>query len=307
MRALRPLLVGIGLLAMLSLCRAGEEVPAVLEVFESAEPERIATGYRFTEGPVWSAAGYLLFSDIPANRIYQWTPDGNCVVFREPSGNSNGLLFDRQARLLACEHGNRRVSRTEKDGRVVALAERYEGKRLNSPNDLVVRSDGVLFFTDPPYGIKPEEKEQPVNGVYRLDPDGTLTLLAGDFDRPNGLALSPDEKVLYVADCSRSLIRAFDVAADGSVANSRIVCEMPREQRFTPDGMKVDARGNLYVTGGASGLWVFRPGGQVLARVAFPEGTANCAFGGPDGRSLFVTASKSVYRLRTRVPGNIAR
>lgn len=263
----------------------------------------MATGFQFTEGPVWSERGYLLFSDIPAGRIWQWTSDGTCVVFREPSGNSNGLAFDRQGRLLACEHGNRRVSRTEKDGKVVTVAEKFDGKRLNSPNDLAVRSDGSIYFTDPPWGVKPEERELPYCGVYRVASDGTLSLLASDFEHPNGIAFSPDEKTLYVGDDSRKHVRAFDVGRNGRLTNGRILFQRADDPQFTPDGMKVDARGNLYVTGSASGLWVISPRGEVLAHVVLPEGPANCAFGGPDHRTLFLTAGTSLYRLRTRIPG----
>ncbi len=288
--------------AVLLLAGAGlraEEPAGTERLFESAVPERVATGYQFTEGPAWGREGFLLFTDIPAGRIVKWVPDAACTVFREPSGNANGLAFDRQGRLLACEHGNRRVSRTDAAGTVTTLADRYGGKRLNSPNDLAIRSDGSVYFTDPPYGVQPKERELDFCGLYRIAPDGTLSLLAGDFERPNGVAFSPDEKTLYVDDTARRHVRAFTVRPDGGVAGSRILCEVPAEEKPSPDGLKVDREGNLYVTAGRAGLWVFRPTGQVLCRVALPEGATNCAFGGPDGRSLFVTAGKSLYRLRT--------
>jgi gluconolactonase len=207
--------------------------PDLSALVEPGEPERIATDFRGADGPVWHPGGYLLFSDIRDSTIYKWTPDGKLEKFRSPSGKSSGLTFDQQGRLVACEHGNRRVSRTETDGAVVTLADRYEGKRLNSPNDVVVKSDGSIYFTDPPYGLskyepvagigEPGEKELTFNGVYRLSPDGkTLSLLVDDFDRPNGLAFSPDEKVLYVADTSMRHIRAFDVKPDGTLVNGRV-------------------------------------------------------------------------------------
>ena len=174
---------------------------------ESGDPELLATGFQFTEGPVWHPDGFLLFSDIPANRVHRWTPTGLVDVWRKPSGNSNGLTLDRENRLVACEHGNRRVSLGGAGGAVASLADTYEGKRLNSPNDLVVKSDGTVYFTDPPYGITPSEsspyskvQEQPCNGLYRILTDGTVELLADDFDRPNGLAFSPGESILYVDD-----------------------------------------------------------------------------------------------------------
>ncbi|NLC56668.1 MAG: SMP-30/gluconolactonase/LRE family protein [Armatimonadetes bacterium] len=299
-------LLGIGVLVGAGLA-VGSEGGRADAIFVDATPERLATGFQFTEGPVWSEEGYLLFSDIPPGRIYRWTPDGKCVVFREPSGNSNGLAFDRQGRLLACEHGNRRLSRLEKDGTARTLADRVGGKRLNSPNDLAVRSDGAIYFTDPPWGVKPEERELAYCGVYRLAPNGKLSLLADDFEHPNGIAFSPDERTLYVGDDRRRQVRAFDVRRDGRLANGRVLFQPEAEANFTPDGMKVDVKGNLYVTGSASGLWVVSPKGEVLARVSLLEGPANCAFGGPDHRWLFLTAGSSLYRLRTRHAGCVPR
>jgi gluconolactonase len=277
-------------------------------LIEAGDPERIAGGFQFTEGPVWRPGGELLFSDIPASRIYRWQPGGEATVWREPSGNSNGLTLDRQGRLIACEHGNRRVSRTEADGSVTAIAESYSGKRLNRPNDVVVRSDGSVYFSDPPYGAKPgeqmapEEIEQPVNGVYRILPDGALELLAGDFERPNGLAFSPDERTLYIDDSARRHVRAFDVLPDGRLANSRVICDMDHPQPGSPDGMKVDVEGHLYVTG-ATGVWVFEPDGELLGVIALPERPANCAWGDADRQTLYITARTSLYRIRTMVGG----
>jgi len=268
-----------------------------------ATVEKVAGDFGFTEGPVWHRDGYLLFTDIPRNRIMKWHPTEGVSIFREPSQQANGLIFDRQGRLVAAEHAARRVSRTESDGRIVALVERYEGKRLNSPNDLVQARDGAIYFTDPPYGLpqQKEGKELEVNGVYRLAPDGTLTLLADDFERPNGLAFSPDEKTLYIADSTRQHVRAFDVQADGRLANGRVFADMtpwPGAQGGA-DGMKVDGQGRLFVTG-AGGVWVFDATGATLGVIETPETPANCAFGGADGKTLYVTARTGLYRVNLR-------
>ena len=269
---------------------------------ESGDPERLATGFQFTEGPVWHPKGFLLFSDIPAARIYAWRPDGRVSVWREGSGNSNGLTIGHDGRLLACEHGNRRVSITEGDDTVVTLADSYEGKRLNSPNDLVMGSDGSVYFTDPPYGIEPLPSEQPCNGVYRVRPDGAVERIFDDFDRPNGLAFSPDGSVFYVDDSRRRHVRAFDVQPDGTFTNSRVIADMDHPQPGSPDGMKVDREGHLYVAG-ATGVWVFEPDGTHLGVIVTPERPSNCAWGDADGRSLYITARTSLYRVRVTVPG----
>jgi sugar lactone lactonase YvrE len=272
------------------------------DLFETTEMQEVASGFRFTEGPVWHPAGYLLFSDIPASTIYRWTPGSPPQAWRSPSGNSNGLTFDRQGRLVACEHGNRRVSRTEADGTVVDLATHYQGKRLNSPNDVAVRSDGSVYFTDPPYGIKPQQQELPFHGVYRLAPDGKLELLVDDFDRPNGLAFSPDEKTLYIDDTTRRQIRAFDVAPAGSLSNGRLFVQMESEMEGGPDGMKVDVEGNIYCTGPGA-VWVYRPDGALVGWVVGPQRPANLAFGGPDLKTLYITARTELYALHTRIAG----
>ena len=276
---------------------------------ESGDPELLATGFQFTEGPVWHPDGYLLFSDIPADRIYRWRPEGVVDVWREPSGNSNGLTLDPDNLLVACEHGNRRVSRGGAGAAADSLAERYDGKLLNSPNDLVVKSDGTVYFTDPPYGIEPSEsspyskvQEQPCNGLYRILTDGTVELLADDFDRPNGLAFSPGESTLYVDDSPRRHVRAFDVRGDGSLTNSRIFADMDHPQPGSPDGMKINVEGTLFVTG-ATGIWVFEPDGACLGVIVTPERPANCAWGDDDRQSLYITARTSLFRVRTTVPG----
>ena len=272
--------------------------------------EKLADGCTFTEGPVWNAAdGYLLWSDIPENRIRRWSPNEGVTFFRDPSGKSNGLTYDRQGRLIACEHGNRRVSRTESDGSIVTSASHYEGKRLNSPNDVVVKSDGSIYFTDPPYGLMEglggDDLQQYLDfcGVYRLSPDGsTLTLLVDDFSRPNGLAFSPDESLLYIDDTERGHIRVFHVTADGTLERGTVFAELKGDGPGAPDGMKVDVEGNVYCTG-PGGIFVLDPAGKLLGRIRMPEQTTNVAWGDSDWKSLVITASSSVYRLRLNVPG----
>ncbi|KYH42158.1 MAG: gluconolactonase [Candidatus Bathyarchaeota archaeon B26-2] len=274
-------------------------------MLDESKLERIATGFKFTEGPVWNASeDFLLFSDIPANRIYKWPGNGEVDVFREPSGNSNGLTYDKEGRLIICEHGNRRLSRIELDGTYTILADGFRGKRLNSPNDVVVKSDGTIYFTDPPYGIRPEEQELPFQGVFHLDPDsGELNLVVADFDRPNGLAFSPDEETLYIADSSsRRHVRAFDVRPDGALSGGRVFAEIRSELPGNPDGMKVDVEGNLYVAA-AGGVWIFSEDGDHLGVIRTPETPANCAWGGEDWRTLFITARASLYRIRLGIPG----
>jgi gluconolactonase len=279
--------------------------------------ERVAGGFIFTEGPVWTGDA-LLFSDIPNNRIVRWRrlpEDPEVTTFA--TGQSNGLTLDRQRRLLAAEHGGRRVTRVADNGERTVLAERYQGKRLNSPNDIVVKSDGTIYFTDPPYGVNTvapgiarpagwwtapmQGKEQPCNGVYRLATDGSLQLVAEDFALPNGLAFSPDESLLYINDSARQHIRAFDVGADGRLTNNRIVLDMSSSDPGVPDGMKVDVQGNIYCTGGG-GVWICRTDGTLLGRVLMDELPANLGWG-EDGSVLFMTSRTSLYRLKTRTRG----
>jgi gluconolactonase len=270
----------------------------------------VATGFRFTEGPLWDpATGSLLFSDIPAGRIYAWH-QGEVKVFREESGKSNGLTWHADGGLLACEHLNRRVSRTLADGTVVALAEKFEGRRVNSPNDLVCHSSGAVYFSDPPYGIQSAdqgalaEQEQPLNGLYLVRPGEHEPVLVGnDFERPNGMAFSPDERWLYVADTPRYHLRRFEVREDGTLGGGEVLATLDAERgQGRPDGLKVDTEGRIYTTG-PGGLWVLSPEGEALGHVAFPEKTSNCAWGDEDWRSLYVTTGPSIYRLRTLVPG----
>lgn len=271
---------------------------------KNAKIKRVATGFQFTEGPIWfPEEKYLLFSDIPANKIYQLTPDGKLTIFREPSHNSNGLTRDKQGRLIACEHSTRRVTRTEKDATITVLADTFQGKKLNSPNDIVLKSDGSIYFTDPPYGIQPKEQEQPIQGVYRLAPDsGEIILVADNFDKPNGLAFSPDETKLYIDDSQRRHIRVFDVQPDGTLTNGSIFHDMNVKKPGLPDGMKIDVQGNIYCTGGG-GVWVFNSEGNHLGTIVTPEIPANCAWGDEDWRSLYITAQTSVYKIRVNIAG----
>jgi gluconolactonase len=258
-----------------------------------------ASGFRFTEGPVWHPDGFIIFSDIPANTIYRLNKNGKKAVYRRPSGKSNGLAFDAEGRLLACEHGNRRVSIT-RNGEPETLVASYKGQRLNSPNDLVIRSDGSIYFTDPPYGVPSKKRELDFQGVYRIGPDGEqLTLLLKDFERPNGIALSPDEETLYVADTQKNWVRAFDVQEDGSVTNGRVFA---RAGNLHPDGMAMDVEGNLYVTGGG-GVWVFSPDGSRVGIIETERMPANVAFGGPEGRTLYITARSDLYTVPVKYRG----
>jgi sugar lactone lactonase YvrE len=288
-------------------------------VAPDASIERVAGGLTFTEGPIWRR-GVLLFSDIPNKRIVRWRrlPEGPELT-TYALGTSNGLTLDGQGQVLAAEHDGRRVTRVADDGSRTVLAERFQGKRLNSPNDIVVRSDGAIYFTDPPYGVQPSTpgvprpaswwtapipgKELPVHGVYRLAPDGTLQLVADDFALPNGLAFSPDESVLYVDDSAHKHIRAFSVRPDGSLTSGRILLDMASPDPGVPDGLKIDRQGNVFCTG-PGGVWVCRADGTFLGRIVLPELPANLAWG-EDGSVLFLTARTSVYRLPTKTWGTL--
>jgi gluconolactonase len=270
----------------------------------SQQAERLATGFGFTEGPLWHPDGFYYFVDIRANKLHRVTPGKPSEVVRENTGEGNGTTFDLQGRLVMCEGSHRRVTRMSADGRIEALVERYEGKRLNRPNDVVCKSDGSLWFTDPDLRVPFAERELPYAGVYRITPDGATTLMA-DCEYPNGLAFSPDERTLYVANTRwTQYIHAFELDASGRVVRRRIFAEMASDadKNGVPDGMKVDVEGRVYCTGPA-GTWVFAPDGQRLGIIRTPEVPANLCFGGPDLRTLFLTARTSVYTLRVNVPG----
>jgi gluconolactonase len=260
----------------------------------------VQEGFLFLEGPVWRPAeGVLLFTDIPADRIYRLSPPSTVDTFRDPSGKANGLLNDAQGRLLAAEHGGRRVSRTLVDGGVVTVADSYDGGALNSPNDLALRADGTIYFTDPPYGLEGRPRELDFNGVFRVTPAGALVLeLAGAVaSRPNGVVLSPDDGTLYLADTAGDVVRAYDVASDGSLSNERTFASVS-----SPDGMAVDVEGNVYVTT-ADGVEVFAPGGARWGVIDVARTPANCAFGDADYKTLYITAREGLYRARTLVEG----
>jgi len=272
-------------------------------VTREARVVKLAGGMEFTEGPVWVAEGrYLLFSDIPADEIKKWQ-DGRLTTFRKPSHHANGNLLDRQGRLLTCEHGSRSVTRTAKNGKVEALVDRYEGRKLNSPNDLAVRSDGMIWFTDPPYGLKNRSKELNCHYLFRFLPGtGALVAAIGNFDRPNGVCLSPDEKRLYVADSGKPRhIRVFDMFPDGSLSNSRVFCTI---DSGAPDGIRCDRDGRLWSSAG-DGVHVFSRAGKLLGKILVPESPSNLCFGGNDGKMLFITARTSLYFIRLRVPGSL--
>ncbi len=284
--------------------------------------EKLAEGFEWSEGPVWVPdGGYLLFSDIPNNAVMKWKEGEGVRAFLKPSGytgassrggepGSNGLLLDSVGRLVLCQHGDRRMARAEKDGRWTTLADRYKGKRLNSPNDAVFKSNGDLYFTDPPYGLQGEDRktlgELGFCGVYRLSTAGRLTLLTDQMTRPNGIAFSPDEKTLYVAnsDPKRAVWMAFDVTDDGLIANGRVLYDATAwvgKRKGLPDGMTVDQSGNLFATG-PGGVSVFTPDGTLLGRIDTGEATANCTFG-DDGSVLYVTADMVLCRIKTNTKG----
>ena len=277
----------------------------------SAGLDRLATGLRWAEGPVWFADQHcLLFSDIPNQRIMRWV-DNAVSIFREPSNFANGHNRDRQGRLISCEHGARRVTRTDIDGTITVLADSYQGRKLNSPNDLICRSDGSIWFTDPTYGIMSDyeghraDPEQPTRNVYRLDPSGSLSVVCDDFTQPNGLAFSPDERTLYIADSASSHdpahprhIRAFDVDG-GSLTNSRIFAQI---DKGLPDGIRTDAFGNLWSSAG-DGIHCFAPDGTLLGKILTPETVSNLCFGGPRRNRLFITATTSLYAVYLATTG----
>jgi gluconolactonase len=298
--------------------------------------QKFASGFDWAEGPIWIKpgqtplaslppnGGYLLFSDVPSNTVYRWKEGEGVSIFLKPSGytgatprggepGSNGLTTDADGRLVLCEHGDRRVGRLEKNGRHITLADRYQERRFNSPNDLVYKSDGALYFTDPPYGLEKNvddpKKELSFQGVFRLTPGGELTLLHDQLSRPNGLAFSPDEKTLYVAnsDTNRAVWTAFPVKADGTLGEGRVFFDatpmVKAGKKGLPDGMKVDVAGNVFATG-PGGVLVFSPEGQHLGTIRTGEATANCGWG-DDGSVLYITADMYLCRIKTKTRGKM--
>jgi gluconolactonase len=297
------------------------ELKTVLD--PSATIEQLGEGYEWSEGPAWNKrAGYLVFSDIPRNSVMKYQPGEGVSLFLKPSGydgageysaesGSNGLLYDAAGRLILCQHGNRRVARMEADGKVTSLADRFDGKRFNSPNDAVLMSNGDLYFTDPPYGL-PKQAEDPSReldfcGVYRLSKDGKVTLLTDKMTRPNGIGFSPDEKTLYVAqsDPSSAVWMSFDVQSDGTIANGRTFfdsTEWVGKEKGLPDGLEVAGSGHIFATG-PGGVLIFSPDGKHLGTIATGEATANCGFGGKDGSTLYITADMYLLRVPTKTKG----
>jgi gluconolactonase len=280
-------------------------------VGDNVEVEQLATGFDFTEGPIWHhREKHLIFSDMPGNHMRRWTAEGGIETFRQPSDMANGNAYDRTGRMVTCEHATSRVTRTEADGSITVLASHYDGKELNSPNDVVVKSDGGIYFSDPVFGRfeyygVPREQDLDFQGVYRVNEDGSeLILLADDFEQPNGLCFTKDESRCFVNDTPRGHIRVFDVNDDGTLMGGEVWAEVTGEGAGAPDGLKVDANDNVYCCG-PGGVHVFATDRTCLGVIQVPEVTANFAWGGADMCDLFMTASTSLYRCRTKTPGLI--
>jgi len=287
--------------------------PAFRDVVgDDAELDILGSGFAFTEGPIWHpVAKHLTFSDMPGDHMRRWSAAG-IETFRQPSNMANGNAFDPQGRIVTCEHATSRLTRTEADGSITTLASHYDGKELNSPNDVIVKRDGRIYFTDPSFGRMeyygvPRDCELDFRGVYRVDPanGNDLTLIADDFDQPNGLTFNGDESLLFVNDTMRGHVRVFDVRPDGTALNSRIWCEVTGDGNGAPDGMKTDSEDNLYCTG-PGGVHVFDRDATCLGVIHVPEVVANFTWGGDDMCDLFMTASTSLYRCRVKVPGRAA-
>ncbi len=279
--------------------------PVLLELIdENAELKQLATGFQFTEGPAWSAEGFLVFSDIPANKIHKLTEANGVSVYQEPSYNSNGLLFTGTGDLLICEHSSRLLRKVNATGIDEVLADQYQGLRLNSPNDLALKSDGSIYFTDPPYGLSGQdndpEKELSFNGIYRYK-KGELYLIDSSMVRPNGIAFSPDERTLYVtqSEIDHKWMK-FSLDEEGKATGKELFYDANKlDGPGTPDGLKVDAKGYLFCSG-PGGIVIFSPDGKHLGTVLTPEVSTNCAFGGTDGKTLFITAQSSVYAIQLK-------
>lgn len=312
--------VALGALILLpgALPAATSVPPGTIEILDEAASrpifaadtrvEKLAERLQFTEGPVWidGPEAQLIFSDIPANQLKSWTPRGGVATFRAPSRNANGNTLDLEGRLVTAEHSGRQITVTLADGTVKTVVARHDGKRFNSPNDVVVKSDGTFWFTDPPYGLpKDQPKEQPGNHVYRFDPaSGKTSVVITDFDMPNGLCFSPDESRLYVADSGKPRhIRVFDVQANGTVTNGRVFCTI---DVGGPDGIRCDQDGRIWSSSG-DGAQVFTPDGRRIARIRLPKGAANLCFGGHDGKTLFLTARDTLYAVQTNVRDGVRR
>jgi gluconolactonase len=272
-------------------------------IIKPGSADRLATGFGFTEGPLWHPDGFYYFVDIRASRLFRLKPGEKAEIVRESTGEGNGTTFDLQGRLVMCEGGNRRITRMGASGEIEVLTDRYEGKRYNRPNDVVCKSDGSLWFTDPGLRVPLADRELAYAGVYRIGTDGKTSLMA-DCEYPNGLAFSPDEHTLYVANTRwTQYIHAFELDASGAVVRRRIFADMSSDETDgVPDGMKVDVQGRVYCTG-PGGTWIFAADGTKLGVLRTPEVPANVSFGGPDLTTLFLTARTSVYAVRTTTPG----
>jgi len=290
-------------------------MPAILrdaglsDLIESETVERLAGGFQFTEGPLWCPDGSLLFQDIKAQRTYRLAADRSLHLLREQTEAANGQTFIAGGSIVFCEQNGRRVSRMSCDGsRVEPVVETWAGGRLNSPNDVICRSDGLIYFTDPPYGVEPRRRELHFQGLFALDPErssrDSLRLLADDFEKPNGLAFSADERTLYVCDTARYHVRAFEVERSGTlkVGSGRVFARLDPGKAGGPDGMKVDKAGRVYVAV-ALGIWVFEPDGRLLGILSLPARPSNLAWCDPDGRGLAITAIDAVYYVRLHAEG----
>lgn len=271
---------------------------------DDAEAERIATGFLQPEGPVWNETLGLLFSDIRGNLIYKWSPvDSLAKPYLQPSDSSNGLAYDKEGRLILTQMKLRRIARQEFDGSITPLVSAYKGKKFNSPNDLAVKSDGSIFFTDPDFNVPlGETKELDFQGIYRLDTAGTVTLLDSTFDKPNGICFSPDESKLYVNESPNGRIYIWDVIDDTAISNKRLFYSIPLGGYA--DGMKVDSSGNLYCAG-PTGVWIISPAGEYLDKIAIPGNPSNCNWGDADGKTLYITGGSSVYRIRLETTSDV--
>jgi gluconolactonase len=274
---------------------------ACAQDFSHVSVEKVAAGLQFTEGPVWSRENFLLFSDVPANRILKIGPGDRAPgIFRDDSGYANGNTFDVQGRLYSCESRTRRVTRMDKKGKIEVLADKWEGKRFNAPNDIVVRKDGNVYFTDPAFGNQADTRELDFYGVYHINPKGQLNLIARPKGRPNGITFSPNGRLLYVANSDDRTVVAYDVDHNGETSHERVLVS---GVEGVPDGIRTDEKGNIYIA--AKGIAVYNPEGKLVATLSVPETPANCAFGDADFQTLYITARTSLYRARLGVKGSV--
>ena len=284
----------------------------ILEIFDAdSKIEIVGSGFEFTEGPLWDHNDQsLIFSDMPGNKMRKWTQSGGIESYRDPSNMANGNAYDHLGRLVTCEHATSRVTLTEKDGGIKILASHFEGKELNSPNDIIVSKKGVIYFTDPTFGRMEyygvlRECELEVRGVYMIDNNGQVSLLADDFDQPNGLCFSDDESKLFVNDSMKNHIRVFDINADGTLKGGAVWATLESDGDGVPDGMKIDTGGNMYCCG-PGGIHILDSNATSLGVIEIPEPAANFTWGESDMKSLFITASSSLFKLRVKIPGRLA-